>query len=122
MPPIDDAMPEQSLQQVLTHLADSGLPAENSDTHLTGWKWIHQRLSVSDVDCEGHFHAECPNCGSVKCLGADKKDHHGYEPWGETTQRCDCSPNGITHRIVPFDIFGRHIGFPAHTGHGDVRF
>ena len=94
-------MPPVALEKTLRALQNRG--SESRTERLAGTAWLRKRLQRGRFGmCEEHSHAECVECGSVKCVG----NHDRYET---ITQRCDCGKT--EHLIVPFDNFGQHVGF-----------
>lgn len=122
MPKVNDPMPNVALEAVQNHREKT---RQNSDTseRLTGLEWLRVRLqppnrgkyhwSVGPAPCTDHYHAECSECGSVKCIGSSESD---YFPYDTLAQQCDCGDGwgmeSTEHLIVPFGNFGRHFGFP----------
>lgn len=114
MTTVDEPNVDVALESILKHRKPD---VPDTGPRLTGVDWLRARLDRDGYrycvhpDCGGHWHAECTECGAVKCLG-----EHGYDRYEETELVCDCQPSigtdTTTHLVVPFDTFGQHHGFP----------
>lgn len=105
MTKVDEPMPQAALEAINRHHK----PDNTTTERKSGIEWLRKRLKGRygpRVFCEDHYHLECLNCGSRKCVGES-----GYNQYERKEHSCSCGEL-TEHIAVPFDDFDQYVGFP----------